>query len=252
MPKRAVCLISGGLDSCTTAAIAKYDGYDIYALSFLYGQRHIREIESAKAVAETVGAIEHQFIEIDLGSLGGSALTDDSIEVPDAGRGMDEKSREIPITYVPARNTIFLSYALAYAEVVDADAIFIGATAVDYSGYPDCRPEYYEAFQILANLATKRAVEGDPVEIKTPLIDLSKAEIIQKAKELGAPLEKTWSCYRGGKKACGKCESCVLRLRGFAEAGYEDPIEYEDDADDDHAVKPPAACGFGNKEKKVN
>ncbi|MCD6512297.1 MAG: 7-cyano-7-deazaguanine synthase QueC [Thermoplasmata archaeon] len=215
---KAVCLISGGMDSAVAAAIARQEGYECYPLSFNYGQRNRKEIEAAKNIAEWLGG-RHKIIEIDMRQIGGSALTD-NIEVPEHGEG-------IPVTYVPARNTIFLSIALAYAEVIDADAIFIGVNAIDYSGYPDCRPEYIEAFQKMANLATKRSVEGKPIKIKAPLLYLSKAEIVKKGYELNVPFEKTWSCYREGEKACGRCDSCRLRLKAFKEAGLEDPIEYE-------------------------
>ncbi len=224
--KKAVVLLSGGLDSSTCMAIAKKDGYELYALSFQYGQRHERELESARAIAKHFGAKEHMILRLELDRIGGSALTDESIEVPE-NRDEDKMAEEIPVTYVPARNTILLSYALAYAEVKDADAIYIGANALDYSGYPDCRPEYYTAFEEVARLGTKRGVEGRPIEIKYPLIDMSKADIIRTGMELGVPYELTWSCYKGGEKACGVCDSCKLRLKGFREAGYEDPIEYE-------------------------
>ncbi|NPA75506.1 MAG: 7-cyano-7-deazaguanine synthase QueC [Euryarchaeota archaeon] len=221
---KAVVLLSGGLDSTTVVAMAREMGYEVFALSFDYGQRHSREMESAIKVAKYYG-IEHKILKIDLRQIGGSALTDD-IEVPE--RELDEIEKEIPITYVPARNTILLSYALAYAEVIGADAIFYGANAIDYSGYPDCRPEYVEAFEKMANLGTKRGVEGHPIKILAPLMHMSKADIIKKGIELGVPYELTWSCYRGGEKACGRCDSCLLRLRGFMEAGAEDPIEYEE------------------------
>ncbi len=224
--KKAVVLLSGGLDSSTCMAIAKKDGYELYALSFQYGQRHEKELESAKAIAKHFGAKEHMILRLELDRIGGSALTDESIEVPE-NRDEEHMADEIPVTYVPARNTILLSYALAYAEVKDADAIYIGANALDYSGYPDCRPEYYKAFEDVARLGTKRGVEGRPIEIKYPLIDMSKADIIRTGMELGVPYELTWSCYKGGEKACGVCDSCKLRLKGFREAGYEDPIEYE-------------------------
>ena len=220
---RCVVLLSGGLDSSTTLAMAVEEGCEVYALSFDYGQRHSRELESAKKIAEYYG-VKHKIIKIDLRSIGGSALTDD-IDVPQ--RNVENIKEEIPVTYVPARNTILLSYALAYAEVVDADRIYYGANAIDYSGYPDCRPEYVRAFQNVANLGTKRGVEGKPIEIVAPLINMSKADIIRKGMELGVPYELTWSCYRGGEKACGRCDSCLLRLKGFMEAGYEDPLEYE-------------------------
>ncbi len=220
---RAVVLLSGGLDSSTVLAMAIDMGYEVHALSFDYGQRHSRELESAKRIAEYY-KVPHKIIKIDLRQIGGSALTDD-IDVPE--RSEEEIGGGIPITYVPARNTILLSYALGYAEVIDADAIFYGANAIDYSGYPDCRPEYVEAFEKCANLGTKRGVEGKPIKILAPIINMTKADIIRKGMELGVPYELTWSCYRGGKKACGKCDSCILRLKGFMEAGYEDPLEYE-------------------------
>ncbi|KAA0002485.1 MAG: 7-cyano-7-deazaguanine synthase QueC [Thermoplasmata archaeon] len=216
---KAVCLISGGMDSCVAAFVAKKEGYTIYALTFDYGQRNRREIERAKEIAKALEAKEHLIISANLRAIGGSALTDD-IEVPEKGEG-------IPPTYVPARNTIFLAYALAYAEARNADAIFIGANAIDYSGYPDCRKEYIEAMQKVADVGTKRGTEGKPIKIVAPLINLSKAEIVKKGIELGVPFEKTWSCYRGKEKACGRCDSCRLRLKGFKEAGIKDPIEYE-------------------------
>ena len=221
MPK-AVILLSGGLDSATVVGIAHEQGYDLYALSFDYGQRHSRELESAKKVAELYNVQAHQILRIELGKLGGSALTDDNIPVP-AARELDKISETIPTTYVPARNTIFISYALAYAEVIDADAIFIGAKSRDYSGYPDCRPEYFTAFQQLVTLCNKRGVEGHPIELKIPLIDMTKAEIIKKGVELGVPYEHTWSCYQGGSQPCGTCDSCLLRAKGFQEAGVNDP-----------------------------
>ncbi|MCD6331611.1 MAG: 7-cyano-7-deazaguanine synthase QueC [Thermoplasmata archaeon] len=216
---RAVCLLSGGMDSCVSAFVAKNEGYTIYALTFNYGQRNRREIEFAKEIAKALEAKEHLIINADLRSIGGSALTGD-MEIPEKGEG-------IPPTYVPARNTIFLAYALAYAEARNADAIFIGANAIDYSGYPDCRAEYIQAMQKVANIGTKRGVEGKSIKIIAPLINLSKAEIVKKGVELGAPFEKTWSCYRETEKACGRCDSCRLRLKGFKEAGIKDPIEYE-------------------------
>ncbi len=216
---RAVCLLSGGMDSCVSAFVAKNEGYTIYALTFNYGQRNRREIEFAKEIAKALEVKEHLIINADLRSIGGSALTGD-MEIPEKGEG-------IPPTYVPARNTIFLAYALAYAEARNADAIFIGANAIDYSGYPDCRAEYIQAMQKVANIGTKRGVEGKSIKIIAPLINLSKAEIVKKGVELGAPFEKTWSCYRETEKACGRCDSCRLRLKGFKEAGIKDPIEYE-------------------------
>lgn len=218
---RSVCMISGGLDSAVAAKLAKDDGCDIYALSFDYGQRHIRELECARKIAEHLNTVEHKVIKLDLRGIGGSALTDDRINVP------SQSTAGLPLTYVPARNTIMLSVALAYAEVLEADCIYIGANYIDYSGYPDCRPEYFKAFQEMADLATKRGVEGKKVEIKTPLIKLSKKEIIQEGARLGVPFQHTWSCYCGSKKACGVCDSCRIRLRGFQEAGLDDPLEYD-------------------------
>ncbi len=220
---RAVVLLSGGLDSSTVLAMALDMGYEVYALSFDYRQRHSRELESAKKIAKYYN-VPHKIIKLDLRQIGGSALTDD-IDVPE--RKMEEIEEEIPITYVHARNTILLSIAVGYAEVIDADAVFYGANAIDYSGYPDCRPEYVEAFEKCANLGTKMGVEGKPIKIMAPIIHMTKAEIIKKGMELGVPYELTWSCYRGGEKACGRCDSCLLRLKGFMEAGYEDPLEYE-------------------------
>lgn len=226
MAKKAVCLISGGLDSCVTAHLAKNEDYEIYALSFNYCQRHKKEIDSAKKIADSVDAKNHIVFDIDLRKFGGSSLLDVSIS-PEKDQNLDEIGKKIPSTYVPARNTIFLSIALAYAETLDADAIFIGATATDYAGYPDCRPEYIKAFQDMTNVATKKGVEGKTIEIKAPLLLMTKAEIVKKGLELRAPLEKTWSCYIGGNKACGRCDSCLLRLKGFKEAGIKDPIQYE-------------------------
>ncbi len=220
---KAVVLLSGGLDSSTTLAIAVEDCDEVHALSFDYGQRHSRELDSAIAIAKHYG-VPHKILKIDLRSIGGSALTD-NIDVPE--RSLEEIEEGIPITYVPARNTILLSYALSYAEVIDADCIYIGVNALDYSGYPDCRPEYIEAFEKVANLGTKRGVEGKKIKIVAPLMHLTKAEIIKRGMELGVPYELTWSCYRGGERACGRCDSCLLRLKGFMEAGYEDPLDYE-------------------------
>jgi 7-cyano-7-deazaguanine synthase len=226
MVQSAVCLISGGLDSCVTAFIAKNKGYNIYALSFNYGQRHKKEIECAKDVSSAVKAKDHIIFDLDLYRFGRSSLVDASSDIP-TSYNLENIGKTIPSTYVPARNTVFLSIALAYAEAIDADAIFIGATAQDYSGYPDCRPEYIAAYQKMADLATQRGVEGISIRIEAPLLNFTKAEIIKKGLELYAPFEKTWSCYQGGRKACGKCDSCLLRLKGFKEAGYCDPIDYK-------------------------
>ncbi len=226
MTKKAVILVSGGLDSATTLAIAKEQGYDCYAMSFNYGQRHQVELESAKVVSSSMGAIEHKVVNLGLGDIGGSALTDDNIAVP---QNTDEDiSIHIPVTYVPARNTVFLSLALGWAEVLGAEAIFIGVNAVDYSGYPDCRPEYIAAFQTMANLATKKGVEGELIKIETPLINLTKAEIIQKGIALGVDYSKTLSCYAPDAegKACGLCDSCRLRRQGFEDANLPDPTSY--------------------------
>jgi 7-cyano-7-deazaguanine synthase len=224
--KRAVVLLSGGLDSSTTVAICRDEGYEIYALSFRYGQRHEREIAAAKKIAIALGVREHRVAEIDLRIFGGSALTD-MIDVP-KNRAESEIAAGIPITYVPARNTIFLSYALAWAEVLGAPDIFIGINALDYSGYPDCRPEFVTAFENLAKLATKSGMEGQRFRIHAPLISLSKAEIIRRGTELGIDFSLTHSCYdpTADGRACGRCDSCQIRLKGFHEAGLRDPIAY--------------------------
>ncbi|GAB4336407.1 MAG: 7-cyano-7-deazaguanine synthase QueC [Calditrichia bacterium] len=225
---KAVVLLSGGLDSTTNMAIANSLGYEIYALSFRYGQRHQFELEAAKRIAEAFRAKEHIILNINLDTIGGSALTD-HLEVP-KGRASKEMVSEIPITYVPARNTIFLSFALAVAEVKQATDIFIGVNAIDYSGYPDCRPEFIEAFEKLANLATKAAVEGKMrFSIQTPLLHLTKAQIIQKGMELGVDYGLTHTCYDPDEKgiSCGECDACQLRLKGFQEAGYRDPLPYQ-------------------------
>jgi 7-cyano-7-deazaguanine synthase len=225
--KKAVVLSSGGVDSTTLMAIAKEEGYEIYSVSFNYGQRHSCELEAAKRVARVFSVREHRIIDIDLGKIGGSALTDE-IEVPKA-RSESEMKKEIPVTYVPARNTIFLSYALAWAEVLGASDIFIGVNAIDYSGYPDCRPEYIKAFENMANLAIKAAVEGKmKIGIRTPLIRMTKAEIIRRGVELGVDYRLTHSCYDPSPdgKACGQCDSCLIRKKGFREAGVTDPAEY--------------------------
>ena len=224
--KRAVVLLSGGLDSTTTLATAIAEGYETYALSFEYGQRHKIEIGAARRIARALGAKEHHVAKIDMRIFGGSALTGD-VDVPKK-RPAKEIAQGIPVTYVPARNTIFLSYALALAETIGARDIFIGANAIDYSGYPDCRPEFIAAFETLANLATKAGVEGARSRIHAPLIKLSKAEIIRRALELDVDLALTHSCYDPSPDgvACGECDSCLLRLKGFREAGLEDPIRY--------------------------
>jgi 7-cyano-7-deazaguanine synthase len=224
--KRAVVLLSGGIDSTTTLAIAMAEGYEAFALSFDYGQRHQIEISAARRIADSLGAKEHRVAKIDLRIFGGSALTDD-LDVPKQ-RSETEIARGIPVTYVPARNTIFLGYALAWAEVISAADIFIGVNAIDYSGYPDCRPEFIKGFENLANLGTKAGVEGRRFHIHTPLIKFSKAEIIRRAAELGVDLSLTHSCYDPTPKgfACGECDSCLLRLKGFREAAIEDPIRY--------------------------
>jgi 7-cyano-7-deazaguanine synthase len=225
--KPAVVLLSGGLDSATVAAIARADGYAVYALSFDYGQRHRHELEAASRVATALGVAEHRTAVIDLRVFGASALTAD-LDVP-KHRSADEIADGIPVTYVPARNTIFLSFALGYAEVVSAADIFIGVNALDYSGYPDCRPEYVAAYERMANLATKAAVEGDArVTIRAPLIDMTKAEIVSRGHDLGVDFSMTRSCYDPSSdgSACGGCDSCLLRARGFAEAGIADPTVY--------------------------
>ena len=226
-PKRAVVLLSGGLDSATVLAIARSQGYELYALSFSYGQRHIVELDAARRVSAAIGVADHRIAAIDLRVFGGSALTAD-IAVP-KGRDVDQMSHGIPITYVPARNTIFLSFALAWAEVLGASDIFIGVNALDYSGYPDCRPEFIESFEKMANLATKAGVEGrQALRIHTPLIALTKAQIIAKGIELGVNYGLTSSCYDPSPAGapCGQCDSCLLRQKGFRENGIEDPLTY--------------------------
>ena len=225
---KAVVLLSGGLDSSTTLAIAGRDGFDCYALTFLYGQRHQCETAAAAAVARSLGVLEHRLIEIDAGALGGSALTDATIAVP-KDRGGLEAGTDIPPTYVPARNTVFLSYALAWAEVLGVFDIFIGVNSTDYSGYPDCRAEFIAAFQAMANLATAAAVEGKGCyRIHTPIIEMTKAEIIRTGTELGVDYGLTHSCYDPDPqgRSCGRCDSCRLRLKGFAQAGLKDPLPY--------------------------
>lgn len=221
--KKAVVLVSGGLDSTTALAIARSQGYDCYTISFDYGQRHRAELVAAAKTASALGSLEHKVIKLDLGSIGGSALTDTSIDVP------EEETTGIPITYVPARNTVFLSIALGWAEVLGAQDIFIGVNAVDYSGYPDCRPDYIAAYEVMANLATRSGVEGEKLRIRTPLISLTKAEIIQQGMALGVDYSLTVSCYQASDsgEACGKCDSCRLRKIGFQQAGVADPTRYK-------------------------
>ena len=222
-PKRAVCLLSGGLDSATCLAVARHDGFETYALSFDYGQRHRVELEAAAKVAHALGAAAHKTVAIDLRTFGQSALTDD-IAVPKGRSEAEMGAAEIPITYVPARNTVFLSLSLAWAEVLGSSDIFIGVNALDYSGYPDCRPEFIEAFERMANLATRAGVEGKQrLKIHTPLMALTKAGIVQLAEEIGLDFSLTHSCYDPiGKRPCGECDSCLLRAKGFAEAGVLD------------------------------
>lgn len=221
--KRAVILLSGGLDSVTTLVMAKGQGFDCYTLSFNYGQRHDSELAASAKLSKLHGAIEHKVINIDLRAIGGSALTDDELAIP------EQEQQGIPVTYVPARNTIFLSIALGWAEVVNADAIYVGVNAIDYSGYPDCRPEFIDAFEKLANLATKSGVEGNKLTIYAPLINMSKAEIIQQGIKLGVDYSQTVSCYQADVegKACGRCDSCRLRRQGFIQAGVADPTQYQ-------------------------
>lgn len=218
----AVVLLSGGLDSVTCLALAQADGHSITAVSFDYGQRHNAELQAARHICQQMGITDHRVIRIDLGQLGGSALTDSSIAVP------EEESTGIPVTYVPARNTVFLSYALALAEVTKANAIYIGVNAIDYSGYPDCRPDFIHAFEVVANLATRAGVEGNGMEIRTPLIAMSKADIIQTGMRLGVDYSLTTSCYQANEmgEACCRCDACRLRKKGFEAAGVDDPTRY--------------------------
>ena len=221
--KTAIVLVSGGLDSATCLAMAKAQGYECYAISFEYGQRSSCELQAAKEITKAADVVEHKIFSLQIGELGGSALTDKHIRVP------EEVSTGIPVTYVPARNTVFLSYALAWAEVLNVEAIFIGVNALDYSGYPDCRPEYVSAFQRLINLATKKCAEGGAIVLETPLIDLNKAEIIKAGVRLGVNYANTVSCYQAAKsgKACGRCDSCRIRRKGFIDAGVVDPTHYQ-------------------------
>ncbi|MGH2502115.1 MAG: 7-cyano-7-deazaguanine synthase QueC [Ktedonobacterales bacterium] len=222
----AVVLLSGGLDSSTTLAIAVEQGYTPCAISFRYGQRHSRELAASQALGRHFGVRDHKVIDIDLRAFGGSALTSDEIAVPHE-RSTNEMGHGIPVTYVPGRNLIFLSLATAYAEVIGANDIFLGINSLDYSGYPDCRPEFLEAFERTANLATKAGTEdGRTLRYHAPLIRMGKAEIVREGTRLGVPWELTWSCYEGGEMACGTCDSCLLRLKRFAEAGLSDPLPY--------------------------
>ena len=222
---KAVILLSGGLDSSTVLYQAQADGCESYAISFDYQQRHRRELESAQAIAQAAGIIKHQIVSFDLTLWGGSALTDQKIDYP-RDRTLDQMSETIPITYVPARNTIFLSFALAWAETLQAQRIYIGVNALDYSGYPDCRPDYIQAMQEVFRLGTKQGREGEQISIFAPLINLKKTEIIELGNQLGVPWEKTWSCYAGTEIACGLCDSCRLRLAAFEELGLKDPLPY--------------------------
>lgn len=221
----AVVLLSGGMDSATALAMTRKEGSDVIALTFDYGQRHRKEIAAAKRIAAHFHVRDHRTVRLDLRPIGGSALTDRQMAIPEQRR-IEEIGQGIPATYVPARNTIFLAYSLGLAEVTGASAIVIAANAIDYSGYVDCRPEFYEAFREVARLGTKRGVEGDVIEIRTPLIRMSKADIVRRGEELHVPWALTWSCYLGGSKACGVCDSCQLRRKGFREACVEDPIPY--------------------------
>lgn len=226
MSDKAVVLVSGGLDSSTVLALALQQGYRCYTLSFDYGQRHRSELEAAKRVSELMKVEEHKIVRLDLGTIGGSALTDTTIDVP------EQETAGIPVTYVPARNTVFLSIALGWAEVLEADTIFLGVNAVDYSGYPDCRPEYISSFEAMANLATRAGVEGNELSIQAPLMDMTKAEIISAGTSLGVDYSQTVSCYQASIAglACGKCDSCRLRIEGFNQAGISDPTRYKNSA----------------------
>jgi 7-cyano-7-deazaguanine synthase len=225
MNNKAVCLISGGLDSCVSAYLAKSFDFEIYSLTFNYGQQHDKEIKFANMISSDIGSKNHIIFDLNLDIFKGSSLFKGNCI--HNNENISENGKIIPLTYVPARNTIFLSIALAYAETIKANYIFIGVTSIDYSGYPDCRPEYIKAFQNLANIATKKSIEGEKILIKTPLINLTKAEIIKKGLELNVPFNKTWSCYRGGENACGICDSCSFRLKGFKESSLKDPIKYD-------------------------
>lgn len=226
MSKKAVILVSGGLDSTTVLSMALAQGYDCYTLSFDYGQRHRSELDSAQRVSDSVAVVEHKVVKLDLGTIGGSALTDAAIDVP------EHETTGIPVTYVPARNTVFLSIALGWAEVLGANDIFLGVNAVDYSGYPDCRPDYISAFESMANLATKAGVEGQRLRIHAPLMTMTKADIVEAGLALGVDYSQTVSCYQASQEglACRKCDSCRLRSQGFIEAGVKDPTRYQNKA----------------------
>lgn len=224
--RKAVVLLSGGLDSTTCMGVAVHEGYEVYPISFHYNQRHSTELESAREVAQFYGIGEDRHLIIDLArTIRGSALTGDA-EVP-LGRPVEEMGSDIPVTYVPSRNIIFLAHAASYAEAIGAEAIYIGVNALDYSGYPDCRPEFVAAFQQVLNVGTKPGAEGHPVRVETPLLKLSKADIVKLGLKVEAPLEHSYTCYTGSRPSCGVCDSCLLRLKGFKEAGVEDPIEYQ-------------------------
>jgi 7-cyano-7-deazaguanine synthase len=227
MTKKAIVLLSGGLDSSVTAYIAKEKGYTLSALSFLYGQQHDKEVHAAKKIAQSLSITDHIFFTIDLSQFGGSSLFKNSNSQISLPTHVSDIGNHIPDTYVPARNTIFLSIALSFAETRNATAIYTGVTAMDYSGYPDCRPEYIQAFQHVADVATKQTITGNTIHIETPLIHSNKAEIIKMGSALNVPFKETWSCYSGRKKACGHCESCQLRLQGFQQAHIKDPLPYE-------------------------
>jgi 7-cyano-7-deazaguanine synthase len=222
---KAIVLLSGGLDSSTVLYQARQDGFDCYALSFDYQQRHRQELEAAGRIARAAGATEHRVVNFDLRAWGGSALTDQSIDLPQ-NRDLAQMAEEIPVTYVPARNTIFLSFALAYGEAIDAERIYLGVNALDYSGYPDCRSDYLQAMQMAFDLGTKRGRGGRPITITAPLIDLRKTDIIQLGNRLGVAWADTWSCYSDAERPCGRCDSCQLRLAAFAELGLVDPLPY--------------------------
>lgn len=234
--RRAVVLISGGLDSAVVGTIAKCERYDLFCLTVEYGQRHAKEIEHAKKVADALRVEEHKIIKVPLKELATSALTDDDVDVP-KDRTDEEIGADIPPTYVPARNSVLLSLALAYAETVEADAVFIGAHAQDYSGYPDCRPEFIEAFQGVAEVATKQAVEGKPPKVFAPLIEWDKVKILETGVDLRAPIKFTWSCYEDGDEQCGRCDACRIRRRAFEAAGVEDPVGYADEKPKKRAKK---------------